>query len=179
MCRELYISRALSHHIFWHKSHRKNPVTCRRPTAGVRRVLKGRVLLTETPIPHPPRLQTSWERQYRCPAHEKHLHQTVSVPHSPTHPLPLTSHLRLLGLSGTQSGLTKHRLLILSAVRASAAVSQWPDVGWSAQQQGTADVFYNTSWRKETAFWGILGFFFVVGWRPIFFLPGRELPVFL
>lgn len=54
MCRELYISRALSHHIFWHKSHRKNPVTCRRPTAGVRRVLKGRILLTETPTPLPP-----------------------------------------------------------------------------------------------------------------------------
>lgn len=122
--RTLHFQIPLTSYILTQVSQKKNPVTCRRPTAGVRRVLKGRILLTETPIPHPPRLQTSWERQYRCPAHEKHLHQTVSVPHSPTHPLPLTSHLRLLGLSGTQSGLTKRRLLILSAVRASAAVSQ-------------------------------------------------------
>lgn len=85
--------------------------------------VKGQDFIDRDPT-SPLRLQTSWGRQYRCPAHEKHLHQTVSVPHSPTHPLPLTSHLRLLGLSGTQSGLTKHRLLILSAVRANAAVSQ-------------------------------------------------------
>ena len=112
----------------------------------------------------------------------KGLHHLTKIPPRPPHPLFLSAHLRMLGsLPDSVRADKAPAPNPISRASQGCRLSQWPDVGWSSQQQEAADVLYNTSWRKEAAFWGILGFFFfffVVGWRPIFFLPGRELSIF-
>lgn len=87
------------------------------------------------------------------------------------------------GLPQIQSGLTKHQLLILSAepVPPSVSVTRCWVIQNGNKEQLTC--FYNTSWRKRNCILGhpgiFLFFFFVVGWRPIFFLTReRELPAF-
>jgi hypothetical protein len=175
ICRELYIARAFSHNNLIQVPQKKHFAICKWPTAEVRWMIKDRFYWQRPPPP------PDWNFIEKTIQIHCQREAFAAYNHSPTHALSLRSHLRVPAGAVLDSIRADKavELLILSAVRASAAVSQWPDVGWSAQQQGAADVLYNTSWRKETAFWGILGFFFVVGWRPIFFLPGRELPVFL
>lgn len=88
--------------------------------------------------------------------------------------LCLSAHLRMLGAPSDSVRADKAPAPNpISGVSQCCRLSQWPDVGWSAQQQGAADVLYNTSRRKETAFWGILGFFF------FFFCGGVETHIFL
>lgn len=128
---------------------------------------------------HLPRLKTSQKRKYRSTAKENHLQHTIIVLHMPF-PSRLTCECRMPGLSWTQSRLTKHCLLILSAVQASAAVSLGdPMLGDLHSNKEQLTCFTTRHEEKKLHSGASWDFFFVVGWRPIFFLPGRELPVFL
>ena len=129
-----------------------------------------------------PRLQTSQKRQYKYTNARAQRKKKKSAPfnqdtsRSPTfiHSLCLSAHLRMLGAPSDSVRADKAPAPNpISGVSQCCRLSQWPDVGWSAQQQGAADVLYNTSRRKETAFWGILGFFF------FFFCGGVETHIFL
>lgn len=77
-----------------------------------------------------PRLQTSQKRQYkytnaRPQRKKKNLHHSTKIPPGPPHSFTHSASqltCECWGLPQIQSGLTKHQLLILSAVWASAAV---------------------------------------------------------
>lgn len=74
----------------------------------------------------------------------------------------LTAHLGVLGAVWDSVRADKAPSLNpISCESERCCLSRWPDVWWSAQQQGAADVLYSTScsWRNRTAFWGILGIF--------------------
>lgn len=136
---------------------------------------KGQVFLDR----NPPDCKLHRKDNTKALPKRKGLHHLTKIPPHLPCPLLLSAHLRLLGsLADSVRADKAPAPNPISRASQCYRLSQSPDGGLSSRQRGAADVPYNTSGRKETAFWGILGFFFVVGWRPVFFLPGRELPVF-
>lgn len=102
-------------------------------------------------------------------------------------PRPITApHIRSLsqltclcwGLLSTQSRLTKHHLLILSAVGASAAFCLSDPMLGDLHSNKKQLTCFTTRHEEKKLHSGASWDFFVVGWRPIFFLPGGKLPIF-
>lgn len=151
----------------------KNPVRCMWPIPDTREVMKDRFLLIGTP-----QTVNFTEKTIQMHAKRKH-HHTTETHRGPPHPLFLMAHLCMLGLSRTHSRLIEHQLLILWAVRASAAVClSDPALGdlHSNKEQLTC---FPTRHEEKKLHSGASWDFFMVGWRPIFFFLGRQLSIFL
>lgn len=177
ICRELYIVRAFSHNLILHKFHK-----------SILGDVSGQLLKSEEWMikdkfywqkPHLPQTGNFIEKTiqiYYCPREAFAAHT-----HSPQVPFPHSSP----AYAGTGA--------VLDAIRADKAPAPNPISCASKRCRSLGDPmlgdlhsnkeqltrFTTRHEEKKLHSGASWDFFFVVGWRPIFFLRGRELPVFL
>lgn len=141
----------------------KNPMSSLWPMSGTSEVIKIVFFWVEPSQPHPyTKSDCKLHRKdnTNAPAGGRGINVPLQPEHSPipTPTLPLISPAKAGAFLGSIRADKAPSPNPISCGSQRCCLSQWPDAGWSAQQQGAADVLSNTSWSKETAFWGILGF---------------------